>query len=299
MDTLHNAGVHGRKTRRMRVGLALAAAATRFRRQPAAHLGAAYLIVTCLVAIFAAQVAPYDPTHISLAAKLQGPSLLHWLGTDHFGRDVLSRVMYGGRVSLSVGVLVTIFTCLTGLPVGLLAGILGGWVDNLLMRLTDAMLTFPPLLLAAAIVGLFGADVLHVMLAMGLVQAPVLCRIVRSSVLASREEVHVKAARALGAGPVRIMLSNILRNILGPIIVQLSMVFAAAVVTEAALSFLGLGTQPPMPSWGRDLSDARSYLGAAPWMFLVPSAAIVLCALSIKFVGDGLYDWFDPRVRRR
>jgi peptide/nickel transport system permease protein len=191
------------------------------------------------------------------------------------------------------------FTCLTGVPIGLIAGVRGGWVDNLLMRLADALLTFPPLLLASAIVGLFGADIFHVMLAIGLVQAPVLARIVRGSALAARQDVHVRAARALGAGPIRIVLSNVLRNILGPIIVQLSMVFATAVVTEAALGFLGLGTQPPQPSWGRDLSDARRFLGEAPWMFLAPSAAIVLCALSIKFLGDGLYNWFDPCTRRR
>src|ERR1700692_3030512 len=165
------------------------------RRHPAALFGLIYLTTVCIVSMFAPAFAPYDPIRINLPAKLQAPSLLHFLGTDHFGRDVLSRVIYGGRVSLSVGALVAGFTCLTGVPIGLIAGVRGGWVDNLLMRLADALLTFPPLLLASAIVGLFGADIFHVMLAIGLVQAPVLARIVRGSALAARQDVHVRAAR--------------------------------------------------------------------------------------------------------
>lgn len=268
-------------------------------RYPTATIGLAYLIVVCALTVLAPWIAPYDPVKIQLASKLAPPSWLHWFGTDHYGRDILSRALYGGRVSLLVGLLVTAFTFVVGTPLGLLSGFLGGRIDNIFMRLVDAFLTFPPLLLAVAIVGLLGPNIQNVMLALGLVKAPVLARIVRGSALSAREEVHVMAARALGARPLRIILSNVLRNILSPIIVQLTIVFAAAIVTEAALSFLGLGTQPPQPSWGRDLSDARRYMADAPWMFLAPSSAIMLCVLSINFIGDGLSAWIDPRSWRR
>jgi len=280
-------------------GHALRIATRQFVRNRTAVAGLAFLVLICAVTLLAPVLAPYDPVKIQLASKLHPPSLLHWFGTDHFGRDVLSRVIYGGRVSLLVGLLVTAFTFAVGVPLGLASGFLGGRIDNIFMRLVDAFLTFPPLLLAVAIVGLLGADVRNVMLALGMVQAPILARLVRGSALSTREEVHVLAARALGAGPLRIAFSNILRNILSPIIVQLTIVFAAAIVTEAALSFLGLGTQPPQPSWGRDLSDARRFLADAPWMFLAPSAAIIVCALNLHFIADGLRDWMDPRSRRR
>jgi peptide/nickel transport system permease protein len=277
-------------------------AARQFLRNRAATIGLVCLALLCLAAIAAPSIAPFDPVQIKLSAKLQPPSWTNWLGTDHFGRDVLSRVLYGGRVSLSVGLLVVGFAVILGVPLGLLAGFLGGAVDNALMRVVDAFLTFPPLLLAIAIVGLLGADIQNVMIALGLVQAPILARIVRGATLAVREEIYIAAARALGAGPLRIVLSNILRNIMSPIVVQLTIVFAAAVVAEASLSFLGLGTQPPTPSWGRDLAEARRFLAEAPWMFMAPTAAIMLCVLSINFVGDGLRDSVDPRswrTRRR
>jgi peptide/nickel transport system permease protein len=281
-----------------RIAGTLRLAARQFVRNRAALAGFACLLVIVLAAVFAPLVAPYEPVQIKLAAKLKPPSFEHWLGTDHFGRDIFSRVLYGGRVSLSVGLLVVAFAFVVGVPVGLLAGFLRGNVDNVLMRLVDAFLTFPPLLLAIAIVGLLGPDIQNVMLALGIVQAPILARIVRGSTLSVREEVYIMAARALGASPIRIVLSNILRNIMSPIVVQLTIVFAAAVVAEASLSFLGLGTQPPTPSWGRDLSEARRFLGDAPWMFLAPTAAIMLCVLSINFVGDGLRDSLDPRSWR-
>ena len=239
------------------------------------------------------------PVQIKLAAKLKPPSFEHWLGTDHFGRDVFSRLIYGGRTSLSrrpAGRRSSPSSL--GVPLGLASGYFGGRVDNLLMRLVDAFLTFPPLLLAVALVGLLGPDIQNVMLALGLVQAPVLARMVRGSTLAVREDVYVTAARALGAGPGRIVLSHLLRNVMSPIVVQLTIVFSAAVVAEASLSFLGFGTQPPQPSWGRDMSEARRFLGDAPWMFLAPTGAIMLCVLSINFMGDGLRDALDPRAWR-
>ena len=231
-----------------RIAGSLRLAARQFPRHRAAMLGLICLTLICLAAVLAPWIAPYDPVQIKLSAKLKPPSFEHWLGTDHFGRDVFSRLLYGGRTSLSVGLL--------------------------------------------------GPDIQNVMLALGLVQAPVLARMVRGSTLAVREDVYVTAARALGAGPARIVLSHLLRNVMSPIVVQLTIVFAAAVVAEASLSFLGFGTQPPQPSWGRDMSEARRFLGDAPWMFLAPTIAIMLCVLSINFMGDGLRDALDPRAWR-
>lgn len=267
-----------------------------------AAVGFICLLAICLAAIFASLVSPFDPIQIKLSAKLQPPNAEHLLGTDHFGRDVLSRMIWGGQVSLSVGLLVVAFAMIFGVPIGVVAGFMGGKVDNLLMRLMDAFLTFPPLLLGVAIVGLLGASIENVMIALGVVQVPVLARIVRASTLSAREEIYVTAARALGAGPWRITIRHILRNILSPIVVQLTIIFAAAVIAEASLSFLGLGTQPPQPSWGRDLAEARRFMADAPWLFLAPTGTIMLCVLSINFIGDGLRDALDPRswqTRRR
>jgi len=282
----------------LRFAGSLALAARQFPRHRAAMAGLLFLLAICLLTILAPAIAPYDPVQIKLGAKLKPPSLEHWLGTDHFGRDVFSRLIHGGRTSLSVGLLVVGFAFCLGVPLGLASGYFGGRIDNLLMRLVDAFLTFPPLLLAVALVGLLGPDIQNVMLALGLVQAPVLARMVRGSTLAVREEVYVMAARALGAGPGRIVLSHLLRNVMSPIVVQLTIVFSAAIIAEASLSFLGFGTQPPNPSWGRDMSEARRFLGDAPWMFMAPTLTIALCVLSINFLGDGLRDALDPRSWR-
>jgi peptide/nickel transport system permease protein len=273
-------------------------AGRQFARNRAATLGFLCLALICLMAVLAPFVAPYDPVQIKLSAKLQPPGSEFLFGTDHFGRDVLSRLVWGARVSLSVGLIVVAFAVSLGVPVGLLSGFIGGRLDNLLMRVMDAFLTFPPLLLAVTIVGLLGPDIQNVMIALGIVQVPVLARIVRGSTLAVREETYVTATRALGASSTRIVLRHVLRNILSPIVVQLTIVFSAAVIAEASLSFLGLGTQPPRPSWGRDLAEARRYMADAPWLFLAPTGAIMLSVLSINFVGDGLRDSLDPRAWR-
>jgi peptide/nickel transport system permease protein len=273
-------------------------AARQFMRNRAATAGFICLAIVCLVAIFAPLLAPYDPVQIKLSAKLRPPGPEFLLGTDYFGRDVLSRLIWGARVSLSVGLIVVAFAMSFGVPIGLVAGFLRGRIDNLLMRLMDAFLTFPPLLLGVAIVGLLGPDIQNVMIALGIVQVPVLARIVRGSTLAVREETYITATRALGASAARIVLRHVLRNILSPIVVQLTIVFSAAIIAEASLSFLGLGTQPPQPSWGRDLAEARRHMADAPWLFLAPTGAIMLCVLSINFVGDGLRDALDPRAWR-
>ncbi len=282
----------------VRSGTGLRLAARQFRRNPAAMAGLIVLVLFCLAAVLAPYISPHDPVRLRLSAKLLPPSSEYWLGTDHFGRDVFSRLLHGAQVSLSVGLLVVGFAAGLGVPIGLLAGLAGGWVDNALLRLMDAMLTFPPLLLAVAIVGLLGPDITNVMIALGIVQVPVLVRLVRASTLAAREETYVTAARALGASPARIAARHVLRNILSPIVVQLTIGFSAAVIAEASLSFLGLGTQPPQPSWGRDLAEARRYMADAPWLFLAPTATIMLAVLAINFLGDGLRDALDPRSWR-
>jgi ABC-type dipeptide/oligopeptide/nickel transport system permease subunit len=254
------------------------------------------LLVTA--ASFAPVVAPYDPTAINLADKLRGPSASHWFGTDYFGRDVLSRVLYGGRVSLAVGLLVVGIAMTVGVPLALVAGFVGGRVDNLIMRVMDAFLTFPPLLLAVAIVGSLGPDVQNVMLALGLVSIPVFARLVRGSTLTVREELYVAAARALGGSALRIVRTHVLRNVLAPIVVQMTVTFSGAIIAEASLSFLGLGSQPPHPSWGRDLNEARRYLADAPWLLIAPTLPIMTSVLSLNFLGDGLRDAMDPRSWR-
>ena len=273
-------------------------ATRQFMRNHAALTGFVVLFAFCLAALLAPWLSPYDPTLLKLSVKLQPPSLSHWMGTDYFGRDVMTRVVWGGRVSLLVALLVVFYSLLTGVPIGLVSGFIGGKLDNVLMRIMDAFLTFPPLLLAVAIVGLLGPDLENVVIALAIVQIPVFARIVRGSTLSAREEVYIVAARALGASPLRIVFSGILRNIISPIVVQVTIVFAGAIVAEAAGGFLGLGSQPPDPSWGRDLSDARRYMGDAPWLLIGPILAIMLCVLGINFIGDGLRDSLDPRSWR-
>jgi peptide/nickel transport system permease protein len=269
-----------------------------FTRNRAAVAGLITLAVLVFVSLLAPLVAPYDPVAIRLAEKLQPPSRAHLLGTDYFGRDVLSRVLHGGRISLAVGVLVVTVAMAIGVPLALVAGFLGGRVDNLLMRLMDAFLTFPPLLLAVAIVGSLGPDIRNVMLALGIVNVPVFARLVRASALAVREDVFVTAARALGASPLRLVFSHILPNVVAPIVVQMSVTFSGAIIAEASLSFLGLGAQPPLASWGRDLSEARRYLEDGVWLLAAPTAAIMIGVLSVNFIGDGLRDATDPRSWR-
>lgn len=271
----------------------------RFARNRAALLGAMAFSVLVLLAVLASVVTRYDPTRINLAANLQAPSASHPLGTDYFGRDVLSRMMFGGRASLAVGLGVVLIALAIGVPVGLVAGYLGRRIDNMLMRLMDAFMTFPPLLLSIAIIGSLGPAVHNVMLALGIVNIPTIARIVRGSTLAVREQEYVSAAECMGAGPPRTVFRHILPNVAAPIVVQMTVTLATSIIAEASLSFLGLGVQPPTPSWGRDLSEGRRYLGDAPWLLLAPTAAIMLAVLSVNFIGDGLRDCLDPKSWRR
>lgn len=273
-------------------------ARTQFVRNRLAVASLVALLIIIALAAFAPVVVPYNTTQINLLEGLQGPSLGHPMGTDYFGRDVLSRALEGGRVSLSVGLLVAVIACLVGVPIGLIAGYAGGRLDGLLMRLMDAMLTFPPLLLAIAIVGSLGPDIQNVMLALGIVNIPIFGRLVRGGVLAAREELFVESARSVGAPPARILARHILPSVAAPIIVQVTITVAGAVISEASLSFLGLGAQPPTPSWGRDLNEGRRYLEDAPWLMVAPLIMIMVTVLSVNFLGDGLRDALDPKSWR-
>jgi peptide/nickel transport system permease protein len=286
--------VDARRYRRNALGMA----ARQFTRNRAALAGLIGLTMLVATSVLAPLLVPYDPVQISLSDKLQPPNPAHPWGTDHFGRDVLSRVMLGGQVSLAVGLIVVAIALAVGLPIGLAAGYLGGRADNALMRLMDAFLTFPPLLLALAIVGSLGPDIKNVMLALGIVNIPTFARIVRGSTLSTREEVYITAARALGVSPPGIVVRHILPNIVAPIVVQMTVTFSAAIISEASLSFLGLGAQPPTPSWGRDLNEGRRYLEDAPWLLGIPTLVIMLAVLSVNFIGDGLRDALDPRSWR-
>lgn len=270
----------------------------RFRRHRLAVIGFCLLALVVAGAVFAPWIAPYNPIKINLSATLQGPTLAHPFGTDDFGRDVFSRVLFGSRVSLGVGIMVVLLALVIGTPVGLVSGFLGGSIDNLVMRVMDALLTFPPLLLAVAIMGTLGSSVTNVIIALGIVYVPVFARLARGSMLAAREETYVSAAAALGSRRHRIIFRHVLPNILGPILIEAAVIFARAVLAEASLSFLGLGIQPPTPSWGRDLNDARRYIQTAWWLIAFPTLMLGISVLSINFIGDGLREALDPHGNR-
>lgn len=242
-------------------------------------------------------LAPFDPTRTDLSRKLLPPGPQHPLGTDDLGRDVLSRVLLGARVSLQVGFVAVGVALSAGVPVGLVAGFRGGWVDDVLMRLMDVLFSFPAILLAITILAILGPGAVNAMIAVGVVYTPIFARITRGSVLSVREELYVDAARSLGAGDLRLMRLHVLPNVTGPIIVQTSLSLAFAILSEAALSFLGLGVQPPTPSWGRMLAEGRGFMQQAWWMALFPGLAILLTVLSFNLVGDALRDAMDPRQR--
>jgi len=237
-----------------------------------------------------------DPLRIDVARRLTAPGQTHWFGTDDVGRDVWSRVVYGARLSLLVGAAVVALSFVMGLGCGLIAGYYRR-LDNLVMRVMDGLMAFPAIILAIALMASLGPSVLNVIVAIGIVYAPRVARIVRGSVLVIRETAYVEAARALGASDVVVIARHVLPNCLSPVIVQASFVFAAAVLTEAALSFLGVGVPPYVPSWGNILAEGRLYLQQAPWLVLYPGAAIMLTIFGLNLLGDGLRDLLDPRLR--
>jgi peptide/nickel transport system permease protein len=290
---------HEEQTKRLRDHRQRTLAIRRLRRHKMAVVGGAILVVMVLSAIFAPIIAPYDPIDMDLECGLSAPSVGHLFGTDSFGRDILSRILFGARVSLLIGLTSVGWAALVGVPVGLVAGYSGGTLGTVLMRMVDALLSFPPILLAIAISASMGGGQGTVIFALGMIYVPVFARLVRGSTLSLREEVFVMAAESYGAGAPKILLRHILPNMVGIIVVQATIGFSSAIISEATLSFLGLGVPPPLPSWGRDLNDARGFIRDAWWMIMVPAVTIIVNVLGINFLGDGLRDALDPRMRTR
>jgi peptide/nickel transport system permease protein len=258
--------------------------------------GGLLVVFVALTALAAPFVAPYDPLHVDAMRRLQPPSSEHWFGTDDFGRDLFSRVLHGARLSMWVGGMTVVLACAAGIVIGLVAGYFSR-VDNPVMRVMDGFMAFPSVILAIAIMAALGPRVLNVIVALAIVQTPRVARVVRGVVLQLREFDFVEAARALGTDDRRIILRHILPNCLSPLIVQTTFVFAYAVLTEASLSFLGVGAPPEVPSWGNILSEGRVYLRRAPWIAMFPGLAIMATVLGSNLMGDGLRDELDPRLR--
>jgi peptide/nickel transport system permease protein len=267
----------------------------RIGRRPPVFFGAALLLSLLLAAFLAPLLAPYSPIEQALGPSLTPPGRSFPLGLDSLGRDVSSRIIYGSRISLLVGAIAVSIAFTGGLALGVLSGYYRGPLDTLLMRATDAIFSFPPVLLAMALIAALGANIRNVMIALGIVYTPRYIRLVRVGVLAAREQEYVAAAMAAGAGDGRILRWHVLPNMLGPVVVQTSFSFGEAIIAEAALSFLGIGTQPPTPSWGLMLSDARDYLTQTAWYPAIVGSVLVLVVLAINLVGDGLRDALDPR----
>ncbi|MEO8559931.1 MAG: ABC transporter permease [Rhodospirillales bacterium] len=269
----------------------------RLLRRRGAVAGAVVVIGFILIAILAPLTAPYDPIQTNFLLVRKPLSWAHWFGTDENGRDVLARVIWGARASLLAGVVSVSIALCVGVPIGLLAGYVGGWVDALISRLTDAMLACPFLILAIALAAFLGPSLGNAMIAIGVTATPIFIRLTRGQVLTVKVEDYVEAARALGNPHRRIALRHILPNILPPILVQATLAIASAIIAEAALSFLGLGQQPPDPSWGSMLNSAQRFLSQAPWIAIFPGLAIFLTVLAFNLLGDGLRDALDPRHR--
>ena len=264
------------------------------------RLAAVALVILGLFVVMAAlgdRLAPYGRNETSSDDKLQGPSLDHLFGTDQLGRDVFSRVLIGAEPSLKVGLVAVSIALVAGVVFGLVAGFYRGWIDDVVMRCMDVLFAFPAILLAIAILAIRGRGATNAMIAIGIVYTPIFARVTRASVLSVREEVFVRAARSIGAGDLRIMAHHVLPNVAAPVIVQTSVSLAFAILSEAALSFIGLGTQPPEPSWGRMLADGRGFIQDAWWIAVFPGLAIFAVVFSFNVLGDALRDALDPRQR--
>jgi peptide/nickel transport system permease protein len=267
----------------------------RLLRRRAALFGLALVLGFVVLAIFAPWIAPQDPVATSWSAIRQAPSAAHWFGTDEIGRDVLSRVVWGTQASLLAGAVSVSISLLMGVPIGMAAGFLGGAVDMLISRITDAFLACPFLILAIALAAFLGPSLTNAMIAIGVSATPIFVRLTRAQVLNVKVEDYVEAARAVGNPPWRIAWRHVLPNVTAPLIVQATLAIAAAVIAEASLSFLGLGQQPPAPSWGSMLNTAKNYVDNAPWMAIWPGLSIFLLVLGFNLLGDGLRDALDPR----
>jgi peptide/nickel transport system permease protein len=269
----------------------------RLRRRRGAMVGLVVVVAFIAMAILAPWLAPFDPIETSWSAIRQAPSSAHWFGTDDIGRDVLSRVVWGTRASLMAGVVSVSISLALGVPIGLAAGFAGGFVDALISRITDAFLACPFLILAIALAAFLGPNLTNAMIAIGVSATPIFVRLTRGEVINVKVEDYIEAARALGNPPFRIAWRHVLPNILAPLLVQATLATAAAIIAEASLSFLGLGQQPPAPSWGSMLNVAKNYVDNAPWMAVWPGLAIFVLVLAFNVFGDGLRDALDPRQR--
>jgi peptide/nickel transport system permease protein len=269
----------------------------RLRRRSGAVVGLAFIVLVLVLAVFAPWIAQIDPLKQDYAAIRKGPSLLHWFGTDELGRDIFSRIAFGARASMLAGVISVSIALAIGVPLGLAAGYLGRWIDSAISRVVDAMLAIPFLILAIALAAFLGPSLTNAMIAIGVTAAPLFVRLTRGQVLGVKSEDYVEAARSLGNPHMRVAFRHILPNVLPALIVQATITLAAAITSEASLSFLGLGQQPPSPSWGSMLNTAQRSLSTAPWIAVWPGMMIFLTVLSFNLLGDGLRDALDPRSR--
>ena len=269
----------------------------RYRERKIALFGLLLFLSLLLGTVMGPYLIERDPTAVDISNRLSPPNKNHLLGTDPLGRDNLSRIIWGARISMSVGLVTVIIGLIVGTFIGLVSGFYRGWLDKILMRFMDAFLTFPPMLLAIALMAGFGISVRNIMIALGIVYTPRFARLIRGSTLSVVERDYVTAATAMGARGMRILFGHLLPNVIAPIFVQASYSFGRAIIAEAGLSFLGVGVRPPNPSWGLMLSDARGYLQQAPWYPIFPGVAIMLTVLAINLIGDGLRDAFDPKLK--
>jgi glutathione transport system permease protein len=269
----------------------------RFLRKRIALTAGLVIVVIAIVSALAPVLAPYDPATPDYNALLQGPSWAHWAGTDTYGRDILSRIIWGGQISLTVGLLSVTLGCIVGTSVGLISGFFGGWLDGAIMRVLDVLLAFPGILLAIAVVALLGPGIANVIYAVAVFSVPVFARLVRGSTLALKQTLYVQASRSIGVRKLPLVMRHILPGTLPGVIVYASLRMGTSILTAAALSFIGLGAQPPSPEWGTMLADGRSYLGVADHIMLFPGLAIFVTVLAFNLLGDGLRDALDQRLR--
>jgi ABC-type dipeptide/oligopeptide/nickel transport system permease subunit len=270
-------------------------ALTKFLANRAALVGAVIVGIFLALAVLAPYIAPHDPFTPNYKAIRKAPSVIYWFGTDEAGRDILTRILYGARVSLSAGVISVLVALVTGVPLGLVAGYFGGWIDMVVSRLTDALLAIPALVLAISLAAFLGPSLSNAMIAIGIAAMPIFIRLTRGQVLAMKSEDFVEGGRAIGLPHRWILWRYILPNVLPPIVVQATITIATAIIAEASLSFLGIGQQPPNPSWGSMLNTAKNFMNQAAWMSIFPGAAICLTVLGFNLLGDGLRDALDPR----
>jgi peptide/nickel transport system permease protein len=269
----------------------------RFSKNKLAMTGLLFISCFVLIALGAGWIAPFDP--YALGTEMLGkPSIHHWLGTDQLGRDILSRIIYGARISLRVGVIAVGVALLIGATMGILAGYFGKWVDAIISRITDVLFSIPDILLALSIMAILGASTTNLMIAIGIVYTPIFARIARSAVFSIKSSLYIEAARSIGVGHIRIMLKHVLPNIMAPLIVQITLSFAFAILAEAALSFLGLGAEPDTPSWGTMLNEGKDWMESAWWIAVFPGLAITIAVLSFNILGDGLRDALDPKSNK-